>query len=248
MVRLKTRFSGIEVAFALLTVAVVGFLREEGKGTLPEKATAILAGIDSSKNVSMGAWIDLGCRLAALVPEASTDPIARAARALVAVKGNKASELAMLARAAVAKRNDIIHENVTEATCAAEEAEAHTLGRRIETAFAPLGECEMVSLVTISKADFKTGTSTCRVRILQGAKSLFDIQPREIQGSLEEPWCYLLREGKAPLSLAPVVLCMAAETGGHDVFLVRSLGAQVGTKVEIAGMLGGGKKKIPLPG
>jgi type I restriction enzyme R subunit len=248
MARIKMRFSGIEVAFAFLTVALVGWLREEGNGTLPAKATEILGGINPEQNVSMGAWIDLGCRLAVLVPEAVTDPIARAARSLVAVKGTKQSELAALARAVVKKRNDIIHENVTEATCAAEEGEVHALGRRLEAALAPLGECEMVSLVTITKADFKAGTSTCRVRILQGAKSLFDIQPREITGSLDEPWCYLLREGKPPLSLAPVVLCMAAENGGHDVFLVRSLGAPVGAKVEIAGMLGGGKKKIPLPG
>jgi hypothetical protein len=44
------------------------------------------------------------------------------------------------------------------------------------------------------------------------------------------------------------MLCMAAENGGHDVFLVRSFGAKVGAKVEIAGMFGGGNNKIPLPG
>ncbi len=127
--------------------------------------------------------------------------------ALQAVKNadpeDKPSELATLARAAVTKRNKIMHENVTEALGAAAEGDVHALGRGLEAAFAPLAECEMVSLVAITKADFTTGMTACRVRIFQGPKPLFDIQPREVKGSLNEPWCYLLREGKPPRRRPP---------------------------------------------
>jgi type I restriction enzyme, R subunit len=245
MARVKMRLSGVEIAFALLAAALLGWLREEGGGELPTEAAELLGQIKPGQAVSMGTWVELAFELSLLVPEAATDPIARAARSLVTGKG-KPSEIATLARVAVKQRNDVSHMSVTEAACAAMEGEVHAAGRSIEAAFVDLSACEMISQVAIEKADFKAGTTRCRVRIHQGAQSPFEIKTREVQGSLDMQWCYLLREGKPPLSLSPVLLCIAADNGGHEVFLVRALGVKPGEKVEIVGVTGG-KTKVALP-
>jgi hypothetical protein len=78
---------------------------------------------------------------------------------------------------------------------------------------------------------------------------LFLIEQREVSGKLEKGWCYLLCEGRPPLSLAPVVRCaVPAARGVHELFMARILEMAPRAKVELLGLKTENKIKVTLPG
>jgi len=136
----------------------------------------------------------------------------------------------------------------SEEAVADDEAPLHALWRRVKEALGPLSECELVSQASILDFDHEERTSSYNVRVHQGASDLFPIQAREVAGKLEKRWCYLLREGRPPLSLAPVVLCAAAGGSGvHEVFMAQSLKVAPGAEVELRGVKSTSRVKAAAP-
>ncbi|XXU74406.1 type I restriction endonuclease subunit R [Sorangium sp. So ce1151] len=249
VLRVKTRRDGVERTLTFLVAAELGFLKEGAGGKLPETALSLLKDF-LGKPISMGTWLELAWKLAALLPASSTDPVVRAARMLVTSDGEQSALAKELAADVVPDRNTFAHAVVaSEEAVARDEAPLHALWKRIKEALAPLSECELVSQVSILDVDLEKGTITCNVRVHQGSADLFPIARREVAGKLEKSWCYLLRTGKPPLPLTPLVMCTVPEGSGmHEVFMARVLDVSPGAKVELLGVKSKHKVKMAVPG
>ncbi|MEP7122433.1 MAG: type I restriction endonuclease subunit R [Byssovorax sp.] len=247
ILRVKTRRDGVERVLIFLVAASLGILRDAANGQLPEAALTLLQRFVGTP-ISMGAWQELAWRLAAELPASSTDPAARAARSLVTPDG-KQSALAKEIAAVVPERNTFSHAVIaSEEALVDDEAPLHALWKRIKEALAPLSECELVSQSSIVDFNHEARTSTYKVRMHQGPADLFPIEQREISGRIEKGWCYLLREGRSPLSLAPVVRCAVPPASGvHELFMARQLELAPGAKVDLLGVKSDNKIKVILP-
>ena len=55
---------------------------------------------------------------------------------------------------------------------------------------------------------------------------------------MKEQWCYLLRDGAPPLSLAPIVFCAHSDkTSRHEVFVARKIPSlEPGAKIDGVGV------------
>ena len=155
-----------------------------------------------------------------------------------------------VSRPVVPERNMFSHAVIaSEEAVVDDEAPLHALWKRIKEELAPLSECELVSQSSIVDFDLEKQTSTYKVRLHQGPADLFPIAQREILGRLEKGWCYLLRAGRPPLSLAPVVRCAVPPASGvHELFMARLLEVTPGAKVELLGLKSENKMKVVLPG
>lgn len=161
----------------------------------------------------------------------------------------KPSELARALEALVPERNDFAH-GVTpaEEAIADDEAPLHALWKRLTTALAPLGECELVSQVDLNDFDSAQDRVSYKVRLHQGASDRFRVADRWVRGRLEADWCYLLQPAAHPLALSPLVLCRYDDQAGlHQLYLARAFTLEPGGKVEAMAVTSAAKIKVQAP-
>jgi predicted ribosome-associated RNA-binding protein Tma20 len=240
VLRVKTRRDAFEKALTFVAGVTLALLREANGGELSPEARAIVSDY-VGKPLSMGAWHDVACRLAALVPVDKPDPLREAVRCLVTTEG-KPSDLALAIKDNVVKDRNLFAHTVTltkEAVLAGEE-ELSALWRRFEAGLRGLREARVVAMAKILGTDLAAGRLTYHVRDLHGASEHFAVREQVLRGELREPWVHLVRPGELPLSLAPVVACETRKDGaGRDVFLARSLVLEPTKKLELSSVTRG---------
>jgi hypothetical protein len=243
----KTRRDGFEKVLSFLVGIELALLRELNGGKLPEPAFAVLKEM-LGRPVSMGIWVKLAWRLAALLPANSNDGAVVAARSLVTVDG-KPSLLTKEIQDMVPDRNDFAHGvTATEESVVQAEAPLHDLWQRFKQALEGLTTSRLV--VRADMVDFEAdGKVRYKLRILQGGNDHFPVREETVQGKLAEEWCYLLRPGGAlPLALSPVVACAySEESQRREVFVARTLGVEPGSKIDAMGITSQTKRKLSVP-
>jgi type I restriction enzyme R subunit len=236
--RVKTYRDGFEKALTFLASVALGFVTAEAGGKMPDGALVAMKQI-LGKPISMGTWYELAWRLAAMVPAASTDPAARALRALVTLEGKPSPLMAEVMTEVVEERNVFAH-SVTPSSeeVALAEPGLMDLWRRFKKAVGALAEARLVVRQQLLDFDRAKQTWSYRARILEGGSDLFRVLDVTVLGELKEAWCYLLRDGAAPLSLAPLVFCAHSEkTSRHEVFIAREIASlEPGAKVDGVGV------------
>jgi type I restriction enzyme R subunit len=247
VLRVKTRRDGFEKVLSFLVGIELALLRELNGGKLPEPAFAVLKEM-LGRPVSMGIWVKLAWRLAALLPANSNDGAVVAARSLVTVDG-KPSLLTKEIQDMVPDRNDFAHGvTATEESVVQAEAPLHDLWQRFKQALEGLTTSRLV--VRADMVDFEAdGKVRYKLRILQGGNDHFPVREETVQGKLAEEWCYLLRPGGAlPLALSPVVACAySEESQRREVFVARTLGVEPGSKIDAMGITSQTKRKLSVP-
>jgi hypothetical protein len=140
---------------------------------------------------------------------------------------------------AVQERNVFAH-SVTPSSeeMALAEPGLRELWKRFKNALAPLSESRLVVRTQLLDFDLATHTWQYRARSLEGGSDHFRVLDVEVRGELKEQWCYLLRDGAPPLSLAPLVFCAHSDkTSRHEVFVARKLvSLEPGAKVDGVGV------------
>jgi hypothetical protein len=244
--RVKTYRDGFEKALTFLTSIALGLVTAEQGGKMPEPAFVLLKAV-LGKPISMGTWYELAWRLAAMIPAASTDPAARALRALVTLEGKPAPLMVEVMKEVVEERNVFAH-SVTPSSeeVALAEPGLMDLWRRFKKAVGALCEARLVVRAQLLDFDLSTQTWKYRARILEGGSDLFRVLDVAVLGELKESWCYLLRDGAPPLSLAPLVFCAHSDkTSRHEVFVARKLASlDPGGKVDGVGVASTATMKV----
>ena len=248
VLRVKTRRDGFEKALTFLVGIELGLLRELHSGKLPQGASLVLKEF-LGRPISMGAWLDIAWRLAAMLPSNATDGAVKAARSLVTAEGKPSDLTREILTTIVAERNVFSHAvTPSEEAIAQAEGPIHGLWQRFKDAIRDLGESRLVVQAEI--LDFEpTGLVRYKVRLLQGGSDLFPVREETVKGKLLENWCYLLRPGSsAPLPLAPVVSCSYSnESERREVFVARTLSMDPGAKLEAMGVTSTTKTKLKVP-
>jgi type I restriction enzyme R subunit len=245
--RVKTRIDAIERALAFVVGIEIALLRESGGGTLGTKARAVF-GKDLGKPISMGTWLEYAWRLAALLPDASEAPEVRAVHAFVDDLGKPSELTKHLQTEIVPYRNTYTHGvTATEEQVAEREPAVHESWKRVKDALAPLADVTVVSYAKIIEAR-QSGVHRYSVRVHRGDSSIFVLDERDVAGAMEKEWCYLVRDGRAPLLLAPVMFCRAEKDWTREIFVARTLQIEPGSKVDAMGLVTDHKTTILVPG
>ena len=236
--RVKTYRDGFEKALTFLASIALGLVSAQAGGKLHADAIALFNHV-FGKPISMGTWYELAWRLAGLVPAESTDPAARALRALVTLDGKPSPLMLEIMGEVVAERNVFSH-SVTPSSeeVALAEPGLKDLWKRLKKALSALAEARLVVRAQMLDFDLATHVWKYRARSLEGGSDHFKILDVEVHGELKEQWCYLLRDGVPPLSLAPLVFCAHSDkTSRHEVFVARKLvSLEPGGKVDGVGV------------
>lgn len=247
VLRVKTRRDGFEKALVFLVGIEIALLREAEGGEMPPAALALLKQV-FGRPVSMGTWLELAWRFAAMLPADSTDVAVQAVRAMVTPDGEQSSLAREIQETIVTERNIFSH-GVTpnEEAIAKAEGPLHELWQRFKNALGPLADTRLVARAELVDFD-QTGVARYKLRMLQGGSDHFPVREETLSGKLIENWCYLLREGAPPLLLAPVVSCFySQESGRREVFVARTLALDPGTKVDAMGVTTTSKLKLVVP-
>jgi len=248
VLRVKTRRDGFEKALTFLVGVEMALLRELNSGKLPADAFAQLKDL-LGKPISMGTWLELAWRFAAMLPPTSSDAAITAARALVTVDGKPSDLTREIQETIVPDRNVFSHAvTPTQEAIAQAEGPLHGLWQRFKRALDGLGESQLVSRAEL--LDFEpSGKARYKLRVLQGGSDHFVVREETVRGKLEENWCYLLRgRDTAPLPLAPIVSCAySEETQRREVFVARTIALEPGAKVDAMGVGSTTKLKLKLP-
>lgn len=248
VLRVKTRRDGFEKALTFLVGVELPLLRELSGGKLPEPAFALLKEV-LGRPISMGTWLELAWRLAAMLPASSSDAAVQAARSLVTVDGKPSDLTKEIQETIVPDRNVFSHAvTPTEEAIAQAEGPLHGLWQRFKRAIEGLGASQLV--VRAELVDFETtGNARYKLRILQGGSDHFPVREETVRGKLLENWCYLLRpDGAIPLALAPVVSCSySEESQRREVFVARTLAVDPGAKIDAMGVVSTTKIKLKVP-
>jgi len=247
VLRVKTRRDAFEKALAFLAAVALGVLRDKNGGSLPKGALQAIGKL-GGKPISMGGWFELACTLAALLPEEPSDPLVRSVRALVTAKGGRSPLAESIAKLVIPDRNVFAHQvTATEEAVAAAETELRELWRELERSIDGLREARLSARVSLKDHDPKVGSASYDVRRLHGSPAHFPLREETVRGKLENGWGYVMR-GDRPISLAPIVACVAdREHDRHDVYVARAIQLESGKSFEAVGVSGAGKKKLKAP-
>ncbi len=248
VLRVKTLRDAFEKALTFLVGVELGLLRSTNDGQLPEQARVLITE-DLRRPISMGTWLELAWRLAALLPPGGLDPASRPGRALVTADGKQSDLTKEIFETVVPARNVFSHAVTRneEAVAQAEHA-LHALWRRFEQALEGLSELKLVVRVVLQDFDVSGGPARYQVRVLQGGSDHFPVREERVQGKLLENWCYLLRPSGAPISLAPVLSCSYSHASGRrEVFVARTLSLAPGAELETMGVASTTKGKVKVP-
>ena len=248
VLRVKTRRDGFEKALVFVVGIEIALLREASGGKAPAAMMALLKEV-FGRPVSMGTWLELAWRFAAMLPVDSGDVAVQAVRALVTADG-KPSELTREIQDTVVPERNVFSHGVTPSQEAIAKAEGplHVLWQRFKQAIGCLADTRLVARAELLDYD-PAGVARYKLRLLQGGSDHFPVKEETVNGKLMENWCYLLREGAPPLLLSPVVSCAYSdESGRREVFVARSLALEPGAKVDAMGIASTTKLTLVVPG
>jgi hypothetical protein len=247
VLRVKSLRDAFDKSLTFLVAIAIAVLKDRNGGALPAAAQSLIGKVNSGP-VSMGAWFQLACGLAALLPEDANDGLSRSVRILLTKSGERSEIASEIETLVIPDRNDFAH-GITgaEEAVAADEAQLRDLWLRFEQGLAALRNAPLVSFAGIVSHDPEAGTARYSVRALQGNPSHFPIRERTVRGKLEQGWGYIM-QGDKPLSLAPLVSCSLNEQAGKpDVYLARALELRSGKTFSAISLSGSGEKKVKVP-
>jgi hypothetical protein len=245
--RVRTYLGAIERALVLMVVSSLAWLRHEGRD-MPEAATALVAET-GGRRLSLGTWLELCWRLAALLPEGSDDALVCCARQFVTSKGKPSDLTKTLQNEVLPYRNDEGH-TVTIDSEGYARAEGHLREhwQTLKTALAPLKVLHLI--VRAKLKDFqRDGEAIYNVRSLTGPSEHFPVEGVHVSGKLEEHWAYWLPPaGGVPLGLTPMFrLEYRAELGRKELLVPRTLELTPGRKIELCQLIGSHTDKFHVP-
>lgn len=167
--------------------------------------------------VSFGAWVDLAQQIAPLVAT-SNDPLA----AVLCVLFTTGMPGALLRDRVVPVRNEIHHASGVGADRYREiEAMLQDTAAALVAALRPLLDAELVCVHRTEPGE--DHVYRYALRVLHGASRAFLARDLETDAKLRPGWAHLLREGSAPLRLAPGVFCVEDEaTSEVEVYFART--------------------------
>jgi hypothetical protein len=245
----KTQLDAIERALVFLVVCELGWLRLFGEESSRQQALELVQKTGGNR-VSMGAWLELARRLAALMPSADSHPVVRAARQLVNDSGKPSELCKQLQEGVVPLRN-----NKTHGVAAAEET-IHELElplrehwKQLKAALGSLRELQLVTRAKLKDFNLDDGRALYNVRQLTGGSEHFPIAEITVRGKLDEHWGYLVGPGESqPLPLSPLLrLRYNTEAGRREVMMPRTLVLDPGKKVELCQRIGDQTEKVAVP-
>jgi len=247
--RVRTYLGGIERALILVTVSTLAWLRVRAPDHFP--AALALVAETGGRRISLGTWLELCWRLAALLPpDQRHEPIPRCAAAFVNAKGKPSELTQALQQRVVPYRNDKSH-TVTVVEEVYDQAEVELRGhwQTLKTALAPVKALRLVVSAKLKDFD-EQRYGTYNVRLLMGPLDHFAIEEARVHGRLDLAWAsWIGDDGSAPLSLAPLVrLEYRPELGVRQLMMPRTLELEVGKKIELCPLVGAATVKIDVPG
>jgi type I restriction enzyme, R subunit len=245
--RVPTYLHAIERALVLVVVSSLAWLRREGE-EMPIAATALVAET-GGRRLSLGTWLELCWRLAALLPEGSDDPLVRCARQFVTPSGKPSDLTKALQREVLPYRNDQGHTvTIDVERYVGAEGQLREHWQTLKTALAPLKAVHLV--VRAKLKDFEAdGKATYNVRSLTGPNEHFAVEEVHVTGKLDEHWAYWLPpRGGVPLGLTPMFrLEYRAEMGRKELLVPRTLELTPGSKIELCQLIGAHTQKFDIP-
>ena len=243
--RVKALLDGIETVLRFVVATELAVLVRAPESAAPQADAgrdalaaelAQLGGLRQLATLSMGHWESLAYRLARLAQASDDGPIAEVARALVNRRGDRSTLASRLLEAVTFRNKQIGHGRILneDAFKADEEPLAQTFDA-LQKAAQPLARHRLVS---VADMEFRGGKVAYTLYAHQGALDFFPTFREVLATPLEKRWCYLLRAGKAPLSLSPIVAADISDVSRRlEIFVSEGivLGPE-GTKVALRGV------------
>lgn len=210
--RAKLLADGIEQYLRFVVAVAIGWLRTRGDRGSPDAVVEALRAVDTSKQLSTGAWMQVARKLARALPSDARGLVPDLLEPFGARRGHGA-QLQRRIEEAVSTRNHVMHhQRPAEHGFEREEELLRSVFLQLTKLFGALQRTRLVSVRSVEEVDVDdddedtvaTKRITYVVREHRGPQELFPTSRLVSRWSLQLGWCALVVGDERPIPLAPV--------------------------------------------